>query len=106
MRQVARTAVLFLFTLATSLFAQRDLATLVGTVTDPQGAAVSGAKVLITEDATGLTYESTAGSGGEYTRVALKPGIYRIEVSAPGFKKASRRNLVLTAGDRSAADVD
>ena len=93
------------FTLASSLFAQRDLATLVGTVTDAQGAAVPGAKVVITEDATGLVYESTSGGGGEYTRVALKPGTYRIEVSATGFKKGIRRNLLLTAGDRSAADI-
>ena len=105
MRQVARTALFLFFTLAASLFAQRDLATLVGTVTDAQGAAVPGAKVVITEDATGLVYEITAGGGGEYTRVALKPGTYRIEVSAPGFKKGIRRNLLLTAGDRSAADI-
>ena len=59
----------------------------------------------MTEDATGLVYESTTGAGGEYIRVALKPGTYRIEVSATGFKKGIRRNLLLTAGDRSAADI-
>ena len=105
MRHVIRTALLLLFTFASSLFAQRDLATLVGTVTDPQGAAVPGAKVSLVEDATGLQYEATVGAAGEYTRVALKPGTYRIEVSAPGFKKAVRRGILLTAGDRTGADM-
>ena len=47
------------------LFAQRDLATLVGTVSDPAGAAVPNAKITISEDSTGLKYEVTSGNGGE-----------------------------------------
>lgn len=54
--RVAHLKLLCLFTLfAVSFLAQRDLATLVGTVTDPQGAAVPNANVTITEDATELT---------------------------------------------------
>jgi len=90
MGHVAKSALVVLFAFTSNLFAQRDLATLVGTVTEAQGAAVPGAKVVITEDATGLVYESIAGSADEYTGVALKPGTYRIEVSAPGFKKRIR----------------
>jgi hypothetical protein len=90
---------------AVCLLAQRDLATLVGTVTDPTGAGVPNAKVVISEEATGLTYELVTSSGGEFARPALKPGIYTVSVEAPGFKKSTRRNINLTAGDRTGIDL-
>jgi hypothetical protein len=93
-----------LLLLASSVFAQRDLATLVGTVTDPSGAGVPGAKVIITETATGLRYEAATSQGGEYVRPALKPGTYDIEVESTGFKKSLRRGIILTAGDRTGID--
>ena len=85
-------------------FAQRDLATLVGTVTDPTGSGVPNAKVTISEEATGLKYDLVTTAGGEYARPALKPGIYVIQVEATGFKKTTRRNISLTAGDRTGVD--
>ena len=85
-------------------FAQRDLATLVGTVTDPTGAGIPNAKVSISEEATGLKYDLVTSGGGEYARPALKPGIYTIQIEAAGFKKTTRRNISLTAGDRTGVD--
>lgn len=90
--------------LAICAFAQRDLATLVGTVSDPTGAGIPGAKIAISEEATGLKYDLVTASGGEYARPALKPGIYTISVEASGFKKSTRRNIQLTAGDRTGID--
>jgi hypothetical protein len=95
-------SLLVVFALATSAFAQRDLATLLGTITDPQGAVVPNAKVTITEDATGLSYEVTADSNGEYIRPLLKPGTYTVSAEATGFKKGVQRNVELTAGGRIA----
>ncbi len=85
--------------------AQRDLGTIVGTVTDPQGGAVPNAKVTISEEATGLKYEITTSADGTYIRPALKPGTYTVEVEAPGFRKAVQRNVLLTAGDRVGANI-
>jgi hypothetical protein len=90
--------------LAVCAFAQRDLATIVGTVTDPTGAGIPNAKVTISEEATGQKYEVTTTSGGEFARPALKPGIYVLTVEAGGFKKSTRRNIPLTAGDRTGVD--
>ena len=105
MRNVRTARVLAAFLLlASSLFAQRDLATLVGTITDPSGAGVPGAKVVIIESATGLRYETSTSQGGEYARPALKPGTYNIEVEASGFKKSLRRGILLTTGDRTGVD--
>ena len=65
-----------------ALFAQRDLGTITGTITDASNASVANAKVTIVEDATGLKYNVITGSGGEYSRPALKPGVYSVEVEA------------------------
>jgi hypothetical protein len=48
-------SILLLFVCSGLLLAQRDLGTITGTITDPQGAAVPNATVTITEDSTGLT---------------------------------------------------
>ncbi|MBL8239346.1 MAG: carboxypeptidase regulatory-like domain-containing protein, partial [Bryobacterales bacterium] len=87
--------------LAVCAFAQRDLATIVGTVTDPSGAGIPNAKVSITEVATGVNTDVVTAGGGEFARPALKPGNYTITVEAAGFKKSTRRNVMLTAGDRT-----
>jgi hypothetical protein len=97
--QIQRLSLILLIGTA-SLLAQRDLGTIVGTITDPSGSAVPNAKVTIIEDATGLKYEVTTGASGEYIRLALKPSTYSVEVEAAGFKKAIQQNVLLTAGDR------
>ena len=85
MRHVAGfKAVVLAFLLAFTAFGQRDLGTIVGTITDPQGGVIANAKVTITEDATGLTYEVTSNSSGEFVRPALKPGTYTVTVEAVG----------------------
>ena len=86
-------------------YGQRDLGTILGTVTDATGGAVPAAKVTITEDATGLKYTVEATSNGEYIRPLLKAGIYTIEAEAPGFKKTVQHGITLTAGDRSAVNL-
>ena len=92
-------AVIVLFT-GTAL-AQRDLGTVTGTVTDPTGAVVPGATVTITEDATGLSYKVETGASGDYTRPALKPGIYTVAAQAVGFRRIAQNNVVITAGERT-----
>lgn len=83
------------------VLAQRDLATVAGTVTDAQGSAIPNAKLTITEDATGVSAEVTSSNDGEFVRPALKPGIYTITAEANGFKKVVQKNVQLTAGGRT-----
>ncbi len=82
------------------IFAQRDLGTIVGTVTDPQGAVIGGAKVTITEDATGQSYEVTTNETGEYIRPLLKPGTYTVTAEASGFRRVAQKNVTIVGGDR------
>src|ERR1700688_381617 len=89
--------------LSATVWAQRDLATVTGTISDPTGAVIPGAKVIITEDATGLAYTVNSDQSGVYVRPALKPSTYTIQVEAPGFKTATQHNVLLTSGDRVGA---
>ncbi len=82
------------------LFAQRDLGTITGTITDPQGSAVPHAKVTITEDATGFSYTVQTNDTGDYARPALKPGIYSVTAEAQGFRRVAQSNITVTGGDR------
>src|SRR5580698_6847322 len=89
-----RTALLTLLC-AGALFAQRDLSTLAGTVTDPSGGVVPNAKVTITETATGEVYSTLTNTVGEYVRPALKASTYTITVTAPGFKRTEQAGIIL-----------
>lgn len=80
--------------------AQRDLGTITGTVSDPTGAIVPSANITITENATGLSYKVQTGANGDYTRPALKPGVYTVTAEAVGFRRVAQQNVVVTAGER------
>ena len=99
-----RTALLVLVS-ACALFAQRDLATLAGTITDPSGGVVPNAKVTITEAATGQVYTILTNTLGEFVRPALKAATYNISVSAPGFKTSEQKDVILTPGERTGVTI-
>jgi hypothetical protein len=87
------------------LFAQRDLGTLAGTVTDSSGGVVPNAAVKITDMAAGVTYDTVTNAAGEFVRIALKPGLYSVSVTAPGFRKAEQKSIQLTAGERTGVQI-
>ncbi|HZT37906.1 MAG TPA: carboxypeptidase regulatory-like domain-containing protein [Bryobacteraceae bacterium] len=99
-----RVSALFIF-VCFSVLAQRDLGTITGTVTDPQGGAIPNAKITITEDATGLTYDTTTGAAGDYVRPALKPGVYTVTAEAAGFRRVAQKNVVVVGGDRVGVNI-
>lgn len=80
-------------------------ASLEGTVTDKSGAVVSGAKVTITNQATGVSRNAVSGGSGAYRISGLPPGRYKVEVEAPGFKKSSTPNIEVHAEAVNAANV-
>jgi hypothetical protein len=71
-----------------SLFAQSNLSTgsIQGTITDPSGAVVGGAKVTISNKANGQSNTTTSTSSGTFSSGSLTPGDYRVRVEAQGFK--------------------
>jgi outer membrane receptor for ferrienterochelin and colicin len=95
-------AVLFL---ALSAFAQVQNGQFEGTVTDPTGAAIANAKVTVSNAATGLSVAATTNSSGSYTVKELPPGVYKVAVEAPGFKKLENNGVTANAGTISRVDV-
>jgi outer membrane receptor protein involved in Fe transport len=94
--RAALLALCFLLLGADELSAQVNATgTFSGQVTDPSGAAVGNAKVTITDQETGIVITKQSASDGYFTAPLLKPGTYSIEVSAPGFAAAVRRDVVL-----------
>ncbi len=78
-----------------SAFAQNAQGTIVGHVVDPSGAAVTGAKVAITDKDTNITTTLITNETGDYTAAALNPGNYSVSVDAPGFTSTVSGNLLL-----------
>jgi hypothetical protein len=68
-------------------FAQQGASTIRGTVTDPTGAVVPGAKVRITNLATNQVREQTTSSAGTFNFELIPVGDYKVEIEATGFKK-------------------
>ncbi len=71
---------------ATFAFGQSNKGSIVGTVLDPNGAIVGGAKVTVTNNATKEAREITAGENGDFAVTNLEPGVYSVQVEASGFK--------------------
>jgi hypothetical protein len=70
-------------------------ATVIGTVTDPTGAVVAGAKVALTNISTNSTLNTTANAAGQYTFPSVTPGTYRITATMTGFRTATVSELVV-----------
>jgi len=83
---------------AGTAYAQVSGATLSGTITDPSGAAIAGAKVSIANKATGVTRDVTTDAAGLYSAPNLLPGVYDVTASASGFSAAKQADVTLTVG--------
>jgi hypothetical protein len=57
-----------------------------GTITDPTGAVVPRAKVVLKDEGTGITKETTANGQGEFSFPDLNFGLFELSVTAPGFR--------------------
>ena len=75
--------------------AQITRATLTGTVTDPTGAILPGAKIVMANTGTGARTVVTSNSAGAYTIPYLEPGTYSETVTLAGFKTYMHTGLVL-----------
>ncbi len=83
---------------ATSAFAQAGRGSISGTVTDPGGALIPGAQVILTSPATGVTQKTTTSAAGLYSFISLNPGVFTVKVSQTGFSSVVR--------DKVTVDVD
>ena len=78
---------------------------IVGTVTDPQGNAVAGAKVTVTSLAKGTAEEVTTNETGAYTVIHLIPDSYKIHIEAAGFKAYDVASLLVQVDTAARVDI-
>jgi hypothetical protein len=90
---------------ATLLLSQGNTGNLLGTLTDASGAVVPGARVNLTNTRTGVQSSTLSDSLGNYIFNFLPPGVYRVDVEHPGFKKFSRDGIGLEMGRQLRIDV-
>ena len=97
------------FVAATGVFqcawGQEVTASITGTVTDPSGAAVSGATVTATSVERGLTYTAVTNDSGIYRIAQLPVGTYNLKVEKAGFAVASHPAFVLTLNQVARIDT-
>jgi hypothetical protein len=79
--------------------AQTLYGSIVGTVSDPQGAAIPGATVTATNTGTGLKVSAVTDRDGNYTFRNLLPGIYDLGASLQGFRELKQTGLRVSAGN-------
>src|SRR6266852_3062659 len=83
-----------------------DTSTLSGTVVDPSGAGLKGAKVTVTNAATGAPRTAVSDDSGRYNLVGLAPGQYKMTVDGgPNFEVYKNDSIVLTVGDSITKDI-
>jgi Carboxypeptidase regulatory-like domain/TonB dependent receptor-like, beta-barrel len=91
--------------LTAGLWAQKDTGTIAGTVTDPSGAVLAGAKVLVTDVDRGGAFTTTTNQSGEYVASPLKIGRYTVTVEHSGFKRAVSQPVTLDVQQRAVVNV-
>ena len=90
---------------AVSIFGQEFRGTITGRVTDPNGAVVPGAAVVIKNVDTNIETSLTTNDEGVYVAALLNPGKYSVAASRSGFKKSFRDQIALNVGDRLSLDI-
>lgn len=91
--------------LAVLAFGQSERGSVTGVITDPAGAMLADAEVVLVNRDTNSTLRTVATKSGEYSFPNLSPGVYRIEVSAPGFKRYVQQGIQISAASTARADA-
>lgn len=89
-------ALLGVLAAAPSLLAQGVSGRIVGTVADSTGAAIANASVTVTNQDTGLSFNTASDSRGDYRADNLPPGNYQVEIAAPGMQTTISKGIVVT----------
>jgi Carboxypeptidase regulatory-like domain len=91
--------------ITTAAFAQLTTADILGTVTDPSGAVVPNATIILTNLGTNEVRTTQSSNSGDYTFSLLPVGHYSVSVKAAGFQTSITKDLSVEAGDRARNDL-
>src|SRR5216684_423022 len=82
---------------AQPVWGQAVYGSIIGTLTDPQGAAVVNAKVTVLDQRKGTSDTTTTNESGNYSVTHLIPDVYTVRVEAPGFKASEQKDVLVSA---------
>jgi Carboxypeptidase regulatory-like domain/TonB dependent receptor-like, beta-barrel len=106
MRRIALSGLAILCLYLSAFSQQAANATLTGTITDPQGAVVSGASITATHKATGVKRDTTSNDDGLYVFSNMVPGDYELRIEAKGFTtKVTKTAVSLKVGQTVTLNV-
>ncbi len=72
---------------------QAVFGSILGTVTDPSGAAVANAKITVTSQTKDTIFQTTSNESGNYTVTHLIPDVYTVRLEAQGFKSLEFKDI-------------
>ncbi len=78
---------------SSAAYGQAVFGNIVGTVTDPQGAAVAGATVTVTSTTKNTSVTAATNESGNYSVTHLIPDIYKVKFESSGFKTFEQGNV-------------
>ncbi|HMB84637.1 MAG TPA: carboxypeptidase-like regulatory domain-containing protein, partial [Terriglobales bacterium] len=78
---------------------------IIGTVTDPQGAAVANAKVTVLDEGKGTSDTTTTNESGNYSVGHLIAGTYTVRVEASGFKVSQQKGVIVNVDANARVDL-
>ena len=102
---LASLAAVLLIACTASASAQSTGGRIRGTVVDPSGGAVVGAKVVLINEANGTQRETQSGATGEYIFLEVPVGNYQVQVDQTGFKKYLRKGIVVNLNEVVNLDI-
>jgi len=77
----------------------------VGAVSDPQQAAIAGAKVVLQNINVNQTYEETSSASGQYSFPAVIPGVYKLTATIKGFRTITIPNIAVEVAKSYSVDI-
>src|SRR5579872_3140257 len=101
----ARIILLFVLLAVVSLSAQTFRGTILGTVTDPSGAVLNGAKVTVKNVATGLERTTETSADGSYSLPELPIGTYDVTITQAGFQTSVTKGVTVDVASQRRVDA-
>jgi hypothetical protein len=87
-----------------TLHAQVDTGTILGTVRDSSGGVIPNATITLSNEGTGASQTATTGESGQYTFTPIRIGMYSVEVQTPGFQAQKKTNIQLNIQQQAVVD--
>lgn len=91
--------------IAFGISAQNNTAVVRGSVNDPGGAKIAGAKVSVSNQETSVSYFADTNESGLYSIPDVPAGVYSMTVESSGFKRYVRPGLIVSTGETLSLDV-